>query len=1034
MAVAIANTQTYENTGTGSTQTQTGYTPAAGSNRILVVRIHGLRTSESGAFTVDTVTFGGVSMTQAVTVSTTSSSRTYRTAIWYLINPSGSSGDVVATFSHASNSTIIATATLTGAAQTSPVISTDSDYNDGTISYLTLQLTGTIPSGSIGIYAATTHCNNNPTFSWTGPFTEEYDIRTASNTSTEVAGSGGWRDTYLYSEVLPEPTQAWPKCGAAVGFLPAAAAQTITASSISTTETFGSGAFAPGAVNVAPTAGIASAASVPSPTTTPGAVNIAPAAGIASGQSVPSATVATGAANIAPSGIASLESIGAVTLTPGAVTVAPNGMATAESVPSPAATVGGATLSPNSIGSTENIPGPTLTAGGVTVAPSGIGTAENVPSVTVEQGALSLAPDSIITAESVPSVTLTPGPVAVTPNAIPSDENVNGVTIAHGGASIVADSITSAENVPDPTLADHRWTATITNGADDSLEDSAGLIYLNTTSGNVDASSPLAAFYIHNPSIPAGATIVRAFMRLYVFAFGNPKLNIKAQATHSPPPLSATTNDISDRTLTDAGAPWSATGLALNQYHDSASFAAAFQEVIDLPGWTEGTSDILIVMEDDGTGGHIRFQTANNATDRPQLVVDYVLGDTAQTITVTGIPSGESVAEAVLSPGPVAVDPVNGIESLEVVAAPNLINPQIITDAGEIASEFYATGGVLSQGGPLVVVDDGIATAEAVGEPAINVPYDIIITDGIGTAESAGLPVVAPADYPIVPDSIETVESVGQPDLTGLLFVAAGSVVSAEALGDAAILPGGVTIVTVSMASGETVAVPLVTTGEKIIIAESAESAESVPAPDVVPGVVAVAPDGVASLEFVAGPDVAALYGIQVASIAGAESVGQPAVTPGVWLIEPLAVPTAENVPGPALAGYAWILPEPVESAESIDAPGIIPGGVTIEPGAIESTESWPVPALGFGPVEVAPVSIGSGMAWGVPALAVGPVTIAPAGILSAEVFGLLLVMSRFLPAVNIYRVPGGARVFVVTGRDRIYRATFKPRVYVVEE
>ena len=47
MAVALANTQTYENTEPVQQQTQTGYTPAAGSNRILVVRIHGLRTSET---------------------------------------------------------------------------------------------------------------------------------------------------------------------------------------------------------------------------------------------------------------------------------------------------------------------------------------------------------------------------------------------------------------------------------------------------------------------------------------------------------------------------------------------------------------------------------------------------------------------------------------------------------------------------------------------------------------------------------------------------------------------------------------------------------------------------------------------------------------------------------------------------------------------------------------------------------------------------------------------------------------------------
>lgn len=1029
MAVALANTQTYENTGTGSTQTQTGYTPAAGSNRILVVRIHGLRTSESGAFTVDTVTFGGVSMTQAVTVSTTSSSRTYRTAIWYLINPSGSSGDVVATFSHASNSTIIATATLTGAAQTSPVISTDSDYNDGTISYLTLQLTGTIPSGSIGIYAATTHCNNNPTFSWTGPFTEEYDIRTASNTSTEVAGSGGWRDTYLYSEVLPEPTQAWPKCGAAVGFLPAAAAQTITATSITTAESVGGMTATPGAVSVTPS-GIATAQSVPGPVASAGPVTILPTA-IVSAASIGAAVVTPGVVSVTPSSIATGQSIGTATVST-ALAIAPSGVATAESLSTPTVTPGAAAVLPSAIVTAESVGVATAGVGAVTVMPSAIASLESVALPVI--GAGGIIAGSIVTDETFGTAALTTGGVNITPTSVSSDENVNGVTLALGAGGIVPGSIETAESVPEPVLADHRWIGTMNVGADDATEDASGLMYLYTTSGNVNATSPYAAFIVRNLPIPAGATIIHAYLRLYMFGYDDPGLTVAAQASHSPAALAATTSDISARALTDATVSWVASNIGLNKYNVSPDLAAVLQEVVNLPGWTENVSDALFVLHDNGTGGHIRVNMADAGIDPPQLVVDYYLGDTAQTITVTGIPSSENVAEVVLTPGTVMVDPVNGIESLEAVAAPDLINPQVITEAGEIASEFYATGGVLSQGGPVIAVDDGIVTGEAIGEPAINVPYDILVTDGIATAESSGAPVVAPADYPIMPDAIASEEGVGSPDLTGAIFIAAGSVTSGEALGDAAVLPGGVTIVTVSVASGESVAVPLATTGEKIIVAESAESGESVPAPGVVPGVVIVTPGGVASLESVAGPEVAALYGITVESIAGGESVGLPDVTPGVWLIEPPAIESVESVPGPAWATYAWILPEPVESAEIVATPVVPPGGVAVAPVGIESAEMWSSPALAFGPVTVTPSSIASGSAWGVPALAVGPVTIAPAGILSAELFGLLLVMSRFLPTVNIYRVPGGERVFIVTDRARIYRATFKPRVYVVEE
>jgi len=97
VAINIAGGTTYQSLTGVSSYTLTSYTPASGSDRILVVRVHGLRTSDSGAFTVDSVTFGGVALTEAVSEKTTSTSRQYRSAIWYLINPSGSAGDIVAT-------------------------------------------------------------------------------------------------------------------------------------------------------------------------------------------------------------------------------------------------------------------------------------------------------------------------------------------------------------------------------------------------------------------------------------------------------------------------------------------------------------------------------------------------------------------------------------------------------------------------------------------------------------------------------------------------------------------------------------------------------------------------------------------------------------------------------------------------------------------------------------------------------------------------------------------------------------------------
>ena len=191
MAINIAGGTTYQSATSASSYTLTSYTPASGSDRILVVRVHGLRTNDSGAFTVDSVTFGGVGLTEAISAKTTSSGRQYRSAIWYLINPSGSSGNIVATFSHSAGGCIISADTLTGAVQSSPVGQTGGATTTPTATIADTEST----ANAIGILAVTSHCGSDPVWTFTdsggvASYTEQYDIRTASNTSTEVSGAG----------------------------------------------------------------------------------------------------------------------------------------------------------------------------------------------------------------------------------------------------------------------------------------------------------------------------------------------------------------------------------------------------------------------------------------------------------------------------------------------------------------------------------------------------------------------------------------------------------------------------------------------------------------------------------------------------------------------------------------------------------------------------------------------------------------------------------------------------------------------------
>lgn len=197
MAVSIAGNATAQSTTSGTVYTLASYTPAAGNNRILVVRVHALRTADDTAnVAVSGVTFGGVALTEAVTIRHTSTSRVYRTAIWYLINPAGSAGDIVVTLSNPAASAIIAADTLTDAAQTSPVnqAATGTSNSGGSVS---ASLPGAPASGHLIVAAVTSHCQSDPTWTWTDSSfphttTEQYDIRTASNVSTRVSGSGAY--------------------------------------------------------------------------------------------------------------------------------------------------------------------------------------------------------------------------------------------------------------------------------------------------------------------------------------------------------------------------------------------------------------------------------------------------------------------------------------------------------------------------------------------------------------------------------------------------------------------------------------------------------------------------------------------------------------------------------------------------------------------------------------------------------------------------------------------------------------------------
>lgn len=180
MSIVKNNPQQFQSNANQATYTLPDYAVTNGSDRLLVVFAH-LQRGVEADFTA-AATFNGVSLTQAVTASGSSSSRWYRVCIWYLIAPAVVTANVVVTSSAALQGALIGAVTLTGAAQSSVLGQTATGSGDPA----TMNLVSCL-SGSLVVAAVVSNSNGAPTWTWTTAI-EDYDLN-YGNDSAEVAGS-----------------------------------------------------------------------------------------------------------------------------------------------------------------------------------------------------------------------------------------------------------------------------------------------------------------------------------------------------------------------------------------------------------------------------------------------------------------------------------------------------------------------------------------------------------------------------------------------------------------------------------------------------------------------------------------------------------------------------------------------------------------------------------------------------------------------------------------------------------------------------
>lgn len=169
-----------------------------------------------------------------------------------------------------------------------------------------------------------------------------------------------------------------------------------------------------------------------------------------------------------------------------------------------------------------------------------------------------------------------------------------------------------------PTL-----TATIDDGADDAQE-AAGTVTVTGAVVNCNNSNQYIGFRFQGTELPQGATINSAVLSVYLTSgsYDTPQVTQYGQLIANAPAFTTNASDISGRTLTTAGVPWTATpgGTGWRQPPD---ITAVVQEIVDQEAWAEGNY-FAVILKGNNASSLLRLNAYESGTaTRAYIVIDY---------------------------------------------------------------------------------------------------------------------------------------------------------------------------------------------------------------------------------------------------------------------------------------------------------------------------------------------------------------------------------------------------------------------------
>lgn len=293
-------------------------------------------------------------------------------------------------------------------------------------------------------------------------------------------------------------------------------------------------------------------------------------------------------------------------------------------------------------------------------------------------------------------------------------------------------------------------------------------------------------------------------------------------------------------------------------------------------------------------------------------------GASGQTITPTGLSSGEAIGSHTLSMGGVNITPT-GIASGETIGSHQVnftILPSSVASGETIGSHTLSMGAIS-------ITPTGLASGEAFGTAQVNFT---VLPSSIASGEAIGSHTLAMGAITVTPTGIASAEAIGshQVDISGVL--SPSSIASGEAFGTAQV---NFTILPSSVASGENVPSPTLVS---IIEPSAIGSGEAFGTATLAMGAITVTPSSIVSGEAFGTTQVN--FVLLASSIASAEAFGTPQVNFTI-LCSAISSGEAFGTAVVSISGDQTITPGGISSGATFGT-AIIVGGTVYYVGSVE--------------------------------------------------------------------------------------------------